>query len=170
MKKEPTWKCGYFIFALSGCKDKIYDDIDEYWSMIYKDQCRSKMGIAEGQEHPVVLVKHNIGHGFHGKPDVDLVDVERTPVQSLLLIEILMTLLYHIRCHICVQVVDVVVFYPIGEGLQKQWDLQVRTSLQSCPVEIPFTFTLPIWHVDWVLQVEENRSKGHREVNTQVEF
>ena len=129
MKKEPIWKYACFIFDIRGDRDIIYDDSDDYWSMMYKDQWRSKMTITKWQKHTIFLVKHNISHRFHRKPDINLIDMERTPVQSFLFIEIFMTFLYHIRCHIGIQMMDVMVFYPIGEWLQKQWDLQICTSL-----------------------------------------
>lgn len=60
------------------------------------------------------------------------------------LLEVLVALLDHVRCHVSVQVVDVMVLDTVSEGTKQKRNLKVSAALQCSACEVPSLFMLTI--------------------------
>lgn len=60
------------------------------------------------------------------------------------LLKSFVALMDHVRSNVSVQVVNVVVFDPVGEGTKQKRDLKVSTSFQSSRCEVPAVLVLSV--------------------------
>jgi len=132
----------------------------------------SNLAVAEGNQHSIFFIQHDVEQAAKGQAFLDAVDVVFVPVPAVLLLVVkrFMAGLDNIRSHISVEVVDVVVLDAVGEGPQHCRDVKESAALQGCLRELPILLMLPVGQIHRVLQMEQDSSKRLSNVQAEVRF
>jgi hypothetical protein len=106
--------------------------------------------IRKGDKLASLLVEHDIEHAAEGQLKLHSIDIEVIPVVALLVlvVEFFVTCADRIRGNVSVEVVDMVVFDPVGEGPKQEGYLQEGAAFQGGFSEISLALPSAVGHID----------------------